>query len=65
MIGRAFFHSVGHPRDGGQLCVVVWDAAVLPVVHNQNQIRLQHAAKSQQQWKWVEITDALVRDRLE
>jgi len=24
-----------------------------------------NAAKSQQQWKWVEITDALVRDRLE
>ena len=38
MIGRAFFHSVGHPRDGGQLCVVVWDAAVLPVVHNQMQV---------------------------
>jgi hypothetical protein len=27
--------------------------------------RLQHAVKSRQQWKWVEITDTLVRDRLE
>ena len=29
------------------------------------QIRLQHAIKSRQQWKWVETTGALVRDRLD
>jgi hypothetical protein len=48
------------------------DALAIGWKHRQNatqsqqfyQIRLQHASKSQQQWKWVEITGVLVRDRI-